>query len=51
MIFYALLILFTILIVLNMYYKYLKDKQKTEQQLQESFENLKNAWNNFKGLF
>lgn len=51
MIFYALLIIFTILIILYMYYKHLGNKQKAEQRLQESYENLKDAWNNFLGLF
>ena len=51
MIFYALLIIFTILIILYMYYKYLGNRQRAEQRLQESYENLKDAWNKFKRLF
>lgn len=51
MIFYVLLIIFTILIILYMYYKYLGNKQKAEQRLQESYKNLKDAWNKFLGLF
>lgn len=51
MIFYALLIIFTILTILYMYYKHLGNKQKAEQRLQESYENLKDAWNKFLGLF
>lgn len=51
MIFYALLIIFTILIVLYMYYRHLGNRERAEQQLQESYENLKDAWNKFKGLF
>lgn len=51
MIFYALLIIFTILIILYMYYKHLGNKQRAEQRLQESYENLKDAWNKFLGLF
>ena len=51
MIFYALLIIFTILIILYMYYKYLDNKQRAEQRLQESYENLKDAWHKFLGLF
>lgn len=51
MIFYALLIIFTILIVLYMYYKHLGNRKKAEQRLQESFDNLKDAWHKFTGLF
>lgn len=51
MIFYALLIIFTILIILYRYYKHLGNRQKAEQRLQESYENLKDAWNKFLGLF
>lgn len=51
MIFYTLLIIFTILIILYMYYKHLGNRQKAEQRLQESYENLKDAWNKFLGLF
>lgn len=51
MIFYALLIIFTILIVLYMYYKHLGNRKRAEQKLQESFDNLKDAWNKFTGLF
>ena len=51
MIFYGLLIIFTILIILYMYYKHLGNKKRAEQQLQESYENLKDAWHKFTGLF
>lgn len=51
MIFYALLIIFTILIILYMYCKHLGNKQRAEQQLQDSFDNLKDAWHKFLGLF
>ena len=51
MIFYALLIIFTILIILYMYYKQLGNKKRAEQQLQESYENLKDAWHEFLRLF
>lgn len=51
MIFYTLLIIFTILIILYMYYKHLGNRQRAEQKLQESYENLKDAWNKFLGLF
>lgn len=51
MIFYALLIIFTILIILYMYYKKKADREKAEQRLQESYENLKDAWHKFTGLF
>lgn len=48
MIFYALLILFTILIILYMYYKHLGNKKRAEENLQIAFNNLKDAWENFK---
>ena len=51
MIFYALLIIFTILIVLYIYYKHLGNRQRAEKRLQDSFDNLKDAWNKFLGLF
>lgn len=51
MIFYGLLIIFTILIILYMYYKHLGNKKRAEQQLQESYENLKDAWYEFLRLF
>lgn len=51
MIFYALLIIFTILIILYIYYKHLGNRQRAEKQLQDSFDNLKDAWNKFLGLF
>ena len=51
MIFYALLIIFTILIILNMYYEHLGNRKRAEQRLEESYENLKDAWNKFLGLF
>ena len=51
MIFYALLIIFTILIILYMYCKKKADREKAEQRLQESYENLKDAWHKFTGLF
>lgn len=51
MIFYALLIIFTILIVLYSYYEHLGNRQRAEKQLQDSFDNLKDAWHKFLGLF
>lgn len=51
MIFYALLIIFTILIILYMYYKHLGNRKRAEQRLQESYENLKDAWHEFLRLF
>lgn len=51
MIFYALLIIFTILVVLYYYYKHLGNRERAERQLRESFDNLKVAWKDFKGLF
>ena len=51
MIFYALLIIVTILIILYMYYKHLGNKQRAKQRLQESYEHLKDAWHKFLALF
>lgn len=51
MIFYTLLIIFTILMILEMYYKHKKKRKKVEKELQDSIDNLRNAWEKFIGLF
>lgn len=51
MIFYVLLIIYSILIISYMYCKKKADKEKAEQRLQESYKNLKDAWHKFTGLF
>ena len=49
--FYALLIIYSILIILYRYYKMKSNREKAEQELQDSFDNLKDAWHKFLGLF
>ena len=51
MIFYTLLIIYSILIISYMYCKKKADREKAERNLQESYENLKDAWHKFTGLF
>ena len=51
MLFYSLLIIFTILFILYEIFKTLGNKKKAEQYLQDSFDNLKETWNDFKRQF
>lgn len=51
MLFYSLLIIFTILFILYEIFKTLGNKRKAEQYLKDSFDNLKETWENFKGQF
>lgn len=51
MIFYALLFIFTILIILGMYYRYERKRELAEEEFRESIIRLKEAWKKFTGLF